>query len=126
MRSHITSQTNPSAPENTKDQRQPKAMAIQGITRAAKRASYAGAAVEDGHGNAALLAGKPLRHRLAGARPVEAFSNPQQKSKSREAGNRTRETGKDVHHRPEATARASPSRVPTASRKIPPSSQVIA
>ena len=65
-------------------------------------ASYARAAVEDSHSNAALLAGKPLGNRLAGARPVEAFSNPQQKSKCGKTGNRTGETGEDVHHRPEA------------------------
>src|ERR1700693_2526335 len=36
MYNQSANQTNPRIPENTKDQRQPKGIAIQGITRAAK------------------------------------------------------------------------------------------
>src|SRR5882724_10322450 len=83
-------------PTPTKGDRDP------GNNQGRQGSADAGATVEDSDGKTALFAREPLGDRLAGAGPIEAFSDPQQKSKRGETENRTSKTREYVYQRPEA------------------------
>src|ERR1700760_1351953 len=119
MYNQSANQPNPSIPENTKDQRQPKTIAIQEITRAARAPPTL----------------EPLSN-IATAKPRSSLGNhsatvllaPGQlkpspiPSKKRNAAKLKTELAKPVKiltTDQKTTAIASPTRVPTASRKIP-------
>src|SRR5271156_738404 len=113
-------------PENTKDQRQPNSNATQGMTSAAKApptleplSKMATATLRSSLGNhsaTVLLAAGQLK------------PSPMPRRNRKEANPKT-ELAKPVRMLTtdqKMTARARPSRVPTASRKMPPRSHVIA
>src|SRR5579862_547443 len=126
MRNHIASQIKPSAPEKTNAQRQPSSNAMIGMTTAATApptleplSNIATASPRSSRGNqsaTALLAPgqfkpspRPSRNRKD-ANPNAEVANPLRLLISDQ----------------KTTASANPSRVPMASRRIPPGSHVIA
>src|ERR1700733_14334134 len=126
MSNHITNQTNPSAPENRNDHRQPKAIAIQGIAIAANApptldplSKIATARLRSSLGNhsaTVLLAPGQLK-----PSPIPSRKRNKAKLKTEPAKPVSMFTRDQ-----KTTAMARPMRVPTASRKIPPSSHVSA
>src|SRR3984957_10331822 len=126
MRSHIANQTKPSSPEKIKDQRQPNANAIQGITRAARApptleplSKMATARLRSSLGNHSATV-------LLAAGQLKPSPIPRRKRKEAKAKTELAKPVRILTTDQNTTARARPSRVPTASRKIPPRSQVIA
>src|ERR1700740_3583655 len=126
MYNQSANQTNPSTPENTKDQRQPKAIAIQGITRAAEApptleplSKIATARLRSSLGNhsaTVLLAPGQLK-----PSPIP--------SRNRNAVKPKTELAKPVSmfiSDQKLTASARPSRAPITSRTMPPRSHVMA
>src|ERR1700733_174154 len=126
MRNQAISQTKPSVPEKTKAHRQPNASAIHGIARAANAPPTL----------------EPLSN-MATARPRSSLGNHsatvllapgQLKPSPMPSRKRKAAKVKTVEAKPvnmlisdqKTTASASPRRVPTISRKIPPRSHVTA
>src|SRR3984885_11476280 len=122
----MANQTNPSSPEKTKDHRQPNDNAIHGIASAAK----APPTLEP----LSKIATATLRSWLGNHSATVLLAAGQLKPSPTPSKNRNAAKPKTVLAKPvkmfttdqKLTARAKPSRVPTASRKMPPRSHIIA
>src|SRR3984885_5660146 len=122
----MANQTNPSSPEKTKDHRQPNANAIHGIMRAAK----APPTLEP----LSKIATATLRSWLGNHSATVLLAPGQLKPSPMPSKKRKAAKVKTVEAKPvnmlisdqKTTASASPRRVPTISRKIPPRSHVTA
>src|SRR5271170_319487 len=126
MRNHAASHTKPRTPEKTNDQRQPNASAIQGITKAASApptleplSKMATAMLRSSLGNHSATV-------LLAAGQLKPSPMPRRKRKDAKAKTELANPVRILTTDQKTTARAKPSRVPTASRKMPPSSHVTA
>src|ERR1700733_4960439 len=122
----MANQTNPSSPEKTKDHRQPNSSAIHGMASAAKApptleplSKIATATLRSWLGNHSATV-------LLAAGQLKPSPMPNRKRQDAKAKTEPASPVRILTTDQKMTATARPTRVPTASRKMPPRSHVIA